>query len=226
MSQLYFSDPSSFNDPFDCHIDPLSALNRALETDLCSERRKILGEVKVAFEERDPRLKERAVCCFCSNMESLLMWSHYADSHRGVCLMYEFPADYIPTRYAHRSSETFFVGATPVQYRDNWYFSWLCDGDMDDPIDGEPTVNAAAWILAAKSEVWSYEEEFRMIMSAPGAIQIEPEHLKQVTFGLRTSEVHKSLIKKTLMGLNDKVLFVQAYREGTTDFGLNFVDLV
>ena len=29
------------------------------------------------------------VCCFSKNMNNLLMWSHYADSHKGVCLEWE-----------------------------------------------------------------------------------------------------------------------------------------
>lgn len=38
-------------------------------------------------------LSKMCVCCFSKNMDNILMWSHYADSHKGVCLEWEVNRD-------------------------------------------------------------------------------------------------------------------------------------
>ena len=53
-------------------------------------------EVKIAaeksFEERNKiNLYERGVCCFSEKKDDILMWSHYADGHKGFCLEFITP---------------------------------------------------------------------------------------------------------------------------------------
>jgi len=39
------------------------------------------------IEETNKTIK---VCCFSELNDSLLMWSHYADQHKGICIEYDF----------------------------------------------------------------------------------------------------------------------------------------
>lgn len=66
--EIYFSDPSSFNDPLDCNIAAAARLRGAL------------------YECR----------VFCMSLESccdFLMFAHYADGHRGFRLTFEIETD-------------------------------------------------------------------------------------------------------------------------------------
>lgn len=59
----WFSNPMSFNDPFDCALVKGEKFN-----EFFLERKKIL--------------------CLATEYDNLLMWSHYADCHRGLCIEY------------------------------------------------------------------------------------------------------------------------------------------
>lgn len=72
------------------------------------------------------------------------MWSHYADSHKGICIQYEITKD---TLEAHNNDEHILrIGS--VKYRNS--------KTMSDYI----TLDNA---LLAKGECWSYEQEERLI---------------------------------------------------------------
>ena len=39
--------------------------------------------------------QRKGIACFLSNCDNLLMWAHYADSHKGVCLKFNILEDTI-----------------------------------------------------------------------------------------------------------------------------------
>lgn len=109
-NRIYWSSPSAFNDPFDCN--PVFYLGdsdaqilefarkTALASPLGSRKEKLLRarntlKFKKRFMEGFEKqwrsyIKESAVACFSSSPESSLMWGHYASSHSGICLMFDF----------------------------------------------------------------------------------------------------------------------------------------
>lgn len=64
--RLYLSDGSNFNDPFDCHIFDKSTNGMILVNKL-------------------------RILCLTNSHTKKMMWSHYADSHKGVCLAINVP---------------------------------------------------------------------------------------------------------------------------------------
>ena len=102
--KIYFSHPASFNDPLECTI-PITIdnydkyANEYLEyienilsktigcRDDETDRNKRIYE---ALEFGIP-IEKCLTTCFAQSDSNQLMWSHYADQHRGVCLCYEFP---------------------------------------------------------------------------------------------------------------------------------------
>ena len=225
LAEMYACKPEKLNDPFDCQIDPLHSLNRAIHDCRDPGRSNLLLEIRKDFLDLDPLTKERSVCCFSVSAQNHLMWSHYADHHRGVCLLYDFPAEYIPSRYSSETGDPFYmVGCASVDYGENEFYKWLFEGDINDPISSQPTVNAAAKLLVSKAPCWSYEEEVRLIMSQPGFVGYDRNHLTQVIFGLRTPERQMALIRSLLRKQNSDVTFVRTLRDADTDFGLKFVE--
>ncbi len=102
-SYLWHSLPETFNDPYDCYDELIdyTPTEQVIEEVLRMqpvEQREILKEFKVkdpytfsqgiikAFKQT---AIQQGICCFTKNATSNLMWSHYADSHRGVCLEFD-----------------------------------------------------------------------------------------------------------------------------------------
>lgn len=224
LSQWFACHPSKLNDPFDCVVNPFLALDRALEKPLNKERSKKLWEIRDTFLAVDPRGKPSGIVCFSKIRDSHLMWSHYAAGHTGVCLTYEFPVDYVSNTYSSKGgSEDFYqVGLASVRYGDDAYFNWLVSGDLDDPVPGEWIVNAAAMTMVSKANSWSYEDEVRLIMSNEGSVRYSHRFLTEVTFGLRTSDVHRQLIRKIVARVSPEAVFVNTVRNPQSDFGLDF----
>ncbi|EHH0850194.1 DUF2971 domain-containing protein, partial [Vibrio vulnificus] len=70
--ELWASKPTEFNDPFDSLLTIEFSNNNITEL----------------FKNYT---QSKAVCCFSKNMDSILMWSHYADSHKGFCIAIDYP---------------------------------------------------------------------------------------------------------------------------------------
>lgn len=220
-SELHCGAPEKLNDPFDCQVDWRASFSRVLQSqDLNSERKSTLADIARQFIDRNPP-KRVGICCFTVNANNHLMWSHYARNHEGACLLYEIPADYLPTKYPPEEGPFFFVGGSPVSYNDNEYSDWLRGGDLLSPID-DPAENAVAKMFTSKSRAWSHEEEWRIVMSEEGFIKLEPHHLTQITFGLQTPERTRKLIAEIALTKNPNTIIGSVTKSSKLDFGLNF----
>ncbi|WMN86249.1 DUF2971 domain-containing protein [Vibrio parahaemolyticus] len=93
------------------------------------------------------------VCCFSENPTSILMWSHYADYHKGFCIAYDFGElgnEDLRTRMLY-----------PAIYSNNMF-------DASGIFSKNKTVNNILYINQAaliKSREWEYEKEWRLVFS-------------------------------------------------------------
>ena len=228
LSQFYCGPPNRLNDPFDCRIDWRLALKRALRAGLSDHRRARLEQMLSAFDRKSPHL-EAGVCCFSIKVDDQLMWSHYANSHQGLCLFYEIPSDYFSRRYPPTLAfmdDLFFVGGSQIHYGDDVFYEWLLTGDHDEPLHGNFLENAVSRIFSSKAKCWGHEEEWRMITSQPGILSFEPGFLKQVTFGFAMTQQHRGLVERVARRANLNVVISEVQRSGTKDFGLIFPEVV
>lgn len=103
-----------------------------------------LRQVVVGMSENFKETSKRwRIYCLTPLPDSTLMWSHYAENHRGICL--EFAVD-----------NEIFGNAREVAYRSE-YPCWL---PHDPPDEGMIEV------LLTKSDDWKYEKEFRIVARA------------------------------------------------------------
>ena len=182
---LKFSHPSEFNDPFDCDfsticfdetdkIDPLVQRDMDIIHELFSGRLKV-GDplMNKSFESSvEGKLRFSSICSFSTSPDIPLLWSHYADSHKGMCL--EF----------NNSTHSMFV---------NEDFKADLEGNVD--YDDYASVNylegkikAMQRLFATKNKTWSYEQEYRILINKPGGCyKYKPELLTAIYFGLKTS---------------------------------------
>lgn len=54
----------------------------------CNDPQEFLMAKAASIEERHQKY---GFISLCSHLDSSLMWSHYADSHKGVCIQFDFP---------------------------------------------------------------------------------------------------------------------------------------
>jgi len=118
-SYLWFSSPDFLNDPFDLNyrysesfMNEILALSvKQLKNDIINELqrknkkinqesfdRQINDLLKNEFyiEQTMEFLKSNiqySVCCFTEKFDNILMWSHYAEKHKGICLIYDLERD-------------------------------------------------------------------------------------------------------------------------------------
>ncbi len=143
------------------------------------------------------------VCCFSKINDNLLMWSHYADSHRGLCVEYELDTETYKSRVMHVRYQTAMPALETIRLHPN--------GTLSVNIDEE------ARIFLTKSEDWAYEQECRIIIiskepSEKGRLAAAPAPLSAVYFGIRAAAATIHATNTSLSG-RPSVEFYQAYLE-------------
>jgi len=164
---LYFSKPSQFNDPFECKPNwrypsdvrrqrqlksALKRIVRSRSRDRDEAHQVLSSAMRGPSAELEESVRSAAakafqdvrICCFSDSYENLLLWSHYADSHRGYCV--GFDASHSP-----------FRAALKVFYQDDY-------PNIDFPVKAENGFDS----VLTKYKLWEYESEYRAIF-VPGA---------------------------------------------------------
>jgi len=170
-NKLYFSSPKYFNDPYDAKIHFADGSVEEIENYLLFTHKrkypndsdeKVLRLIRArppkynsswiretSIKELDPSFDKLGVVCLSENNNDILMWSHYSDAHRGICL--EFDKDII-------DSSKWFIGK--VDYpEDNHYVDFKVFREAI-----ENNEKAFRTFLLRKSFHWVYEKEWRIIV--------------------------------------------------------------
>ena len=133
-------------------------------------RKRMISMIEMYFPILSEASKRYStIACFSESVEGILMWSHYADSHKGFALEYDFRTTL--------EQPIKNVGLFPVVYSEErfdisdyiaWGFLRVWGIQAKMPDISAPIKNAL-W----KSDVWAYEKEWRMIDSTPRDITDE-----------------------------------------------------
>ena len=90
---IYCARPIRLNDPLDCQVDIKKAAEHAIS--LLSGKKKQnlvkLSKPNGLFDNIQKSIKNVGICSFSLVLEEPLLWSHYANEHKGLCLTYEIP---------------------------------------------------------------------------------------------------------------------------------------
>ncbi|HKO46871.1 MAG TPA: DUF2971 domain-containing protein [Polyangiaceae bacterium] len=158
--QLYLNSVTKFNDPFEFRFrgqmdeepDPeqwkswinLADLTEEQKTHLLAlsmaEVARVIGVTSKQF--RQQLEQQCGVFCLCQDADNLLLWAHYANSHKGICL--EFDTSVAPLN----------ADIHEVIYQ------------TDLPVMSLPSVDFETFsdqVLLGKSPHWKYEREWRLV---------------------------------------------------------------
>ncbi|QUM75536.1 DUF2971 domain-containing protein [Moritella sp. 24] len=189
---IKFTDPLKFNDPMDSAVPDIQingnllkkAMIRELESqfgdDLNERKSEIdkeitrdLPKLKRDFSEFSNELRDKwpeiishyRILSLTAKNDNLLMWSHYADEHRGVVVKFKSnPSIGIPKKVdyfkGHQSLNNFFnnMMALIIKKEARSGFS-----DSHSNVASELTVRAMFKYFFMKRAEWSYENEYRIV---------------------------------------------------------------
>ncbi len=220
---LYFALPSKLNDPFDCQIDLRKSAKYAASKS-SGVKQEIL--LKIAgtdtfVDDIQLRMTKIGVCSFSLSLEESLLWSHYADEHRGICLLYEFTESFFLDKVNK------IVGVSDIKYGENPLSDWLIESipeHITDDFYDHFTIELLKRVLIVKAEGWRYENECRIIREHSGPFIIPKKCLKQVCFGMHTPESDIQLVKKIVDSSGYNVSYCRICKR-ESDFGIKAVDI-
>ena len=219
---VYFASPEQLNDPFDCRVNIEQAFRAAIERTSGQSRHYLeqLLNAKSVFDKIQADIENFGVLSLTENCINSVMWSQYGNEHKGVCLMYKMPDEFL------LDSATKIIGRSPVHYGKKPLTKWIAkNADSIDPNDpSEFAIGVMKRVLTVKSKGWKYEREYRVIRSESGPLPIPPEFLTQISFGLRTSSQSKDRVLKAVEVGGSNAEIVQTVST-ESDFGLDVIEI-
>lgn len=213
-NELFLASPICFNDPFDCRIttnyllldtpekrEEYIQIGMKKHATFLSERGLDLDSVKSDLQRRIDDLESfqrehdeievtemnkcYGVVSLSARWDSILMWSHYADHHRGFCI--GFNEEKI------QNSGLFGKGGM-VNYSNSY--------PSIDPRE-EYSMEQSFVHTHTKAEDWKYEQEYRLMNmfypipatnDADRIVKVPDEFIEEVIIGLHIPSNHRSEI--------------------------------
>jgi hypothetical protein len=136
-------------------------------------------EFRAAYEAGVAAVSERfGVICFTKDWSNPLMWAHYADKHRGVCLGFDIDDELL--------HEINYVSGKLLP---------IVNMDLD---GGGLTERFVEEILFTKHEYWRYEDEVR--------VYVPLEKIDQSTGFYFTSFAKNMVLKEVIIGARSQLI--------------------
>ncbi len=236
---IYFPSPSTFNDPFDCSVllrpdlatrdqvvqyyyqhykekQPLqkdSILRQLAKEDYRQKRHKNSDIVKQFNKEVIELNKTTGIFSLTPSYNSLLMWSHYAGSHKGFCIGFNaYRLLSFTSEYLHKK-KGLSIALFKVLYSSGY--------PIINPFALEQTDKLPN--ITTKSDIWSYEQEYRLILlnKANHEVELPKDVIRRVILGCQISLRDRDEIVAILKKGNDTVHLYQA-KQLEDKYGLGF----
>ncbi len=211
-TSVLFRNPSFFNDPYDCFTSLIGFENMSDQyiSDLINKYYSNLNRIKRRELERDFNnrarsgmqelfekefiVKEKArkgIVCFTQDFKNLLMWSQYADSHKGICIGFNLKKLYLDLRTKPLDDIALIkVKYTPELEKINYF--------------KDKRGSILNW-FRVKSIDWAYEKEIRILCSSNHftnnqtlIIQFDKSLIEEVFLGSNFDRENEDLLIKMI----------------------------
>jgi len=216
--EIYFSEPKNFNDPYDCIYH------------LINKSPNLNEKAKIVLNN----IQSCGILSLTSKPVNMLMWSHYADQHRGVCVGYNDKARFFD-EFTHPGG---LQKITYIKENENntknrviKNINKLITSSLECSEEKERRrilIEVIKLLFAQKSDHWSYEDEWRIVWylaDIKGPIQqnhylpkekrivgIKPDkEIDCIIFGARMSDEIRNIIYHALNRKYGNITFKEAY---------------
>lgn len=102
------------------------------------------------------------IVSLCTDHKNRLMWSHYADNHKGFCIEYDFSADVLKEKRA-LVLPVVYSSLRPKLPYETMLFS---EKQTLENMNFQSIYEKIFLSMLTKDEIWSYEKEWRILISA------------------------------------------------------------
>ena len=140
------------------------------------------------------------ISCFSKRYDSILMWSHYGDKHKGICIEFDRPEnDFLDVKYSKKRCKFDLEDTT------RRVLGYMLSNEEVD-VNDKGLIRCISKPFIVKSLDWKYEEEVRCVLSpnSEGVSTLEelslykmPTNISKIYIGCKvdkTSEEYKNLI--------------------------------
>lgn len=190
--------PKEMNDPSEC----LDSIKRELSSsdiltlrglikqnpDSVLEPMSKLSDVelnKIFSESRTALANKFAFCSFSAKCDDVLMWSHYANSHKGIVIGVEFDA----TELQEHLQEVKYLNSL-LEFDITNYFNFMNGDDSCKEIFLQD--------ISVKSKHWIKESEYRIWRKTPGYHLYKESQVKELYFGVNCDHITKKVVLELL----------------------------
>lgn len=175
----WVADPYEFNDPFEFsfHDNILIDKNGNFKNFSIAEKANVMK-----FKDS---INEYGVICYSSDYSNNLLWAHYGDNHRGMCLVFDVP----------KEKEN---GLYKVNYQE-----LFPDIDLTDDANSHEEIKT---IVTTKSIEWKYENEYRQVFIMKNMLQEFPGELVEIIFGCRTPYDDIKMVTNIALSKNPNII--------------------
>ncbi|EKL9831854.1 DUF2971 domain-containing protein [Vibrio alginolyticus] len=185
-NELWCAKPETLNDPFDTQIDRqnLEELYQGVFSDQ--------NEINHRINHLADIFSGVGICSFSKRIDSPIMWSHYADEHKGICI--EF--DLVQIR-----EQNIDLTINDVDYQKILPELDFVQLDKGEGVSSpkRQSANPYAKMLNTKDVTWEYEKEVRLIKyDGHGVAKFSPSCIRSIYFGMRTSERDVKTLKRIM----------------------------
>jgi len=214
--KFWFAKPSTFNDPFDSNLSETTNYNQYdLKKYFMDHKYPQITQKKLmennnkkardlAIKARKSVLDNHGIFSLSKTKNNILMWSHYADNHKGIVIEFNLQED--PCFFQPPFEIKYEKSYEPINFYANRYENVIQN-------------------LTFKSSDWSYEKETRIIKDIPGLHTIKKEALKAVHFGCKTSKLKIQEVKDAFIKINHTKIKFYKSEMSHGEFRLNFHEI-
>jgi hypothetical protein len=214
-NSMMFSSPKAFNDPFDCQLQPvifptqtevtqfLSRVLPSAPSDIISnlETNAINNPIEFSKILKNAiNFDNKGVLCLSQEPDNILLWSHYADNHYGVCLKFDILQD-----------TNFFSIPLMVIYSQ----SYPIYNHMTHPNE------IVTKMIKTKYELWKYEKEIRIFKMEKNLYNFNKNALTEIIFGCNTPQLEIDRIKNLAATNGYSHLIYEQTEKQSGSYGLN-----
>jgi hypothetical protein len=230
--EIKFSSPKDFNDPWDCNflydnspsqenftfLNGIAAHDKSINYVASPSKFEdwsiICGILNNLSQDLTKSVQEKyRVYCLTPLNTCHLMWAHYANNHKGVCIEFKVGIDCLG-------------GAYRVSYSNKQPIGYIYKSD----------INQTVSFLTTKPKPWHYEQEYRVIAIEEDMINtkqsglivtrndfanIPTTSISAIVLGYRTSQKQEDDLRQLLKKLNVDV----ALRKASKVYGKYEIDI-
>jgi hypothetical protein len=168
--------------------------------------------------------------------DNILMWSHYADDHTGICI--EFDTGAHPGSFPNLHAVVYTQESPVIEKRfanilmnlrdkedalDDLFLARIANQDVDAEWTDR---DIRSWFLT-KSILWKYENEWRSIVTCPGLKRVPAAAISGIIIGCNASEHTEQTVREWVKRRRRKVSISRAVKkEGAFALDIDPVNLL